>query len=249
MEHYKNLNLENLTGYDNEGNLHVEQWKDIEGYDGLYQISSFGRIKSYHISETFGCIRKGWVCKGYCYIRLHNNNIQKTFRIHRIVAISFTPNPENKPEVNHRDLVGTHNCVWNLEWNTRRENETHYYITKKYSSKHIGVYWSEEKLKWVATVSHKGKSIYLGYYTKETEASNVYQKAIKEINDNTFIAPKREYSSKYKGVRWDKRTGKWMAQITHNKKQYNLGRFISEEIAHIAYQNKLKEINSNDINL
>ena len=99
-----------------------EIWKDIEGYEELYQVSNFGRVKR----VTTGRILKGGKnTSGYIQIYLYKQGIRDVNRIHRIVAQSFIPNPENKPEINHIDEDKTNNRVDNLEWVTKKENTNH----------------------------------------------------------------------------------------------------------------------------
>lgn len=99
-----------------------ELWKDIEGYEGLYQISTLGRVKR----VTTGRILKGGKnTSGYIQMYLYKQGIRDVNRIHRLVAESFIPNPENKPEVNHINEDKTNNRVDNLEWCTRKENSNH----------------------------------------------------------------------------------------------------------------------------
>lgn len=99
-----------------------EVWKDIEGYEGLYQISNLGRVKR----VTTGRILKGGKDKdGYLMVKLYKNNIRSNKKIHRLVAEAFIPNPENKPQVNHADENKTNNSLDNLEWMTAKENINH----------------------------------------------------------------------------------------------------------------------------
>ena len=105
--------------------LDGEQWKDIAGYNGDYQISTYGRVKSFKKGRTM--ILKPQLFSEYLTVDLCGNGKTKHQQIHILVARSFIPNPEDKPEVNHR--VGMKfNChVSNLEWSTSAENTRHAY--------------------------------------------------------------------------------------------------------------------------
>ena len=102
-----------------------EIWKDVVGWEGLYQVSSFGRVKSFrkkepHLLST--CVG----AHGYCVVLLHDGNGQrKNERVHRLVAQAFIPNPDNLPQVNHKDECKTNNRVDNLEWCTAKYNNNY----------------------------------------------------------------------------------------------------------------------------
>ena len=117
-----------------------EIWKDIKGYEGLYQVSNLGRVKklkhttfhsggnqysrfNYKIEHKEKIVCSGDNGNGYRYMPLHNGQTSKNFYVHRLVAETFIPNPNNLPEVNHKDGDKTNNCTANLEWCTRKENE------------------------------------------------------------------------------------------------------------------------------
>lgn len=112
-----------------------EIWKDIPGYEGYYQASTFGRIRSLDrdrvdtLGRKFrvkGTIRKPATSKdGYLELDLNCDGHVKYFRVRRLVAITFIPNPENKPEVNHKDGNKKNNSALNLEWVTSLENIHH----------------------------------------------------------------------------------------------------------------------------
>ena len=108
-----------------------EIWKDIKDYEGLYQVSNWGRVKSlrrlitnqynsFYIEEK---ILKIWKNNnGYGLVTLSKNGTHKKFQVHRLVALHFLPNHSNLPEVNHKDENKTNNSVDNLEWCDRLYN-------------------------------------------------------------------------------------------------------------------------------
>jgi hypothetical protein len=98
-----------------------EIWVEIKNYEGLYEASNLGRVRN-----ADGLILKQHInTHGYLQCNLSKNNVKKAFRIHRIIADSFIPNPKRKEQVNHLDGVKTNNYVNNLEWCTRIENMRH----------------------------------------------------------------------------------------------------------------------------
>ena len=101
-----------------------EIWRDIEGYEGLYQISNKGRVKSLHKGSE-RILRPVIDRYGYMFVFLYNDNARKYFKIHRLVAQAFISNPENKPQVNHKDENKKNNCIENLEWATAKENSNY----------------------------------------------------------------------------------------------------------------------------
>ena len=104
----------------------MEEWRDVEGYEGIYQVSNMGRIRSldrqilsHHnckISIKGRIISPAKCVSGYEEAHLYKNGIRRALLLHRIVAKAFIPNPNNFPEVNHKDENIQNNCVENLEW-------------------------------------------------------------------------------------------------------------------------------------
>ena len=108
----------------------AEDWKPID-FNNIYYISNCGQVKNTKTDR----ILKPRIIKGYYTILLRDQNqLQKSFLIHRLVAKYFIPNPENKPTVNHIDRNRTNNNYNNLEWNTRLENCQHRSIGLNYKS-------------------------------------------------------------------------------------------------------------------
>ncbi len=114
----------------------TEEWRDINGYEGRYQVSNKGRVKSLPryvnnhtgkllVKEKFITLSK--TPKGYLHCYLSKGSRDKCFLVHRLVADAFIPNPDNKPQVNHIDCNKENNTVENLEWCTNGENQIHAY--------------------------------------------------------------------------------------------------------------------------
>ena len=101
-----------------------EIWRDIKGFEGKYMVSNLGRVKSLNYNNTGKeKILEGYDCgEGYLYVNLFKEGKRKQYRINRLVAMAFIPNPNNLPEVNHKDKIRTNNNIENLEWCTKQYN-------------------------------------------------------------------------------------------------------------------------------
>lgn len=98
-------------------------WKDIQGWENLYEVNQSGEVRNKLTHNLIiGDINSGGYCRVCLYNKNHTPSKQRFFR-HRLVANAFIPNPDNLPEVNHKDHDLKNNCVKNLEWCTKRENE------------------------------------------------------------------------------------------------------------------------------
>lgn len=123
-----------------------EIWRDIKDYEGLYQVSNLGRVRSLDryvkhsrggvMVRRKGCLLKPTTNKGYKMVALSKNNTIRYYLIHRLVAEAFIPNPENKPYIDHINTIKTDNRVQNLRWVTRLENENNP-LTRKHRSQSL----------------------------------------------------------------------------------------------------------------
>ena len=121
-----------------------EIWRDIPGYEGKYLVSNYGRIKSLKWSGIYGKHPEGYIRKqrtdafGYKYIMLCTNGENKRMSVHRAVAMAFIPNPDNLPQVNHKDETRDNNIVDNLEWCTAAYNNRYGHRREKTSASSTG---------------------------------------------------------------------------------------------------------------
>lgn len=168
----------------------LEVWKDIPEYEGLYQVSNLGNVKSLPkewvsgngaIRKHEGKILKGGNVKGYKYVKLSVNGNIKGYQIHQLVAMAFLNHIPNRYElvVDHINDNPLDNRVENLQIVTPRFNS--YKTQGKYSSKFKGVYWNKQRNKWQSYITINGKLKHLGLFNCELEASKAYQKALKEL--------------------------------------------------------------------
>lgn len=111
------------------------EWIPIKNYEGLYEINSLGQIKSLPKHSRWGRLTKEKILKSkgrsnvYCFLGLYKNRIRTTLSEHRLIAMHFIPNPENKPCVNHINGIRNDNRIENLEWCTHSENTFHAHRT------------------------------------------------------------------------------------------------------------------------
>ena len=138
----------------------MEEWKDIEGYEGLYMVSNLGNVKSLNYRHTGKekILKAGKNNCGYLYVSLCKENTKKTCTIHRLVAIAFCENSHGYKEVNHISEDKTDNRAENLEWCSRSYNMTYNGRAKKVAEKLRGKKQTKEHIK--KRVEKKSKPVY-----------------------------------------------------------------------------------------
>ena len=156
----------------------LEEWKDIEGYEDVYQISNKGRVMSFKRNKG-KLLKQTQSSNGYLSVKLYKNLKGTTFNIHILVATSFLghiPSGFNKV-VDHIDGNKLNNDINNLRIVTNRENSS----TQRGSSKYTGVSWNKKLSKWVGMIWIKGNHAYLGGFEKEEDAHKAYINKLKTI--------------------------------------------------------------------
>lgn len=171
----------------------LEEWKDVPvvGYEGLYQVSNMGRVRSVDrvIENSIGkkCYYKGRVLKlsvdgnGYYLINLSKEGKRKAIKVHQLVAMAFLGHKPNGMDrvVDHVNGDKLNNNVSNLQLTTNRENTSKDRVG---SSKFIGVSWHKQMKKWRVEIRINGPKVFLGLFHNEEEAGRRYQLALSNIN-------------------------------------------------------------------
>lgn len=214
----------------------MEEWRDIEGYEGKYQVSNEGRVKSldYHRQGFEKVLKPNTHVRGYKRVGLSDGKgIITLYFVHRLVAKAFIPNPNNYPMINHKDENPANNNVENLEWCTAQYNNTyndrHLKCASKIGETHKGFKLSEETKKKMSE-ARKGKPC---WWNKGKPSWNKGKHLSEEVKRKLSIARmgKEPWNKGLKGTHFSPQTefkGKCVIQYTVNMEK-------------IAEYNSLKE--------
>jgi hypothetical protein len=156
-----------------------EIWKPIENYE-TYSVSTFGNIKNDKTGRILKGAKSGRTNNLHLQVCLYNKTRKHLF-IHRLVALSFIPNPENKEQVDHIDNDISNNNVTNLRWATNQENQRNTTISLRNTSGVKGVNWCKQTQKWCAQIRINGKCNTIGRYNTIEEATIVRQVKANEL--------------------------------------------------------------------
>jgi hypothetical protein len=157
----------------------IEEWKDIPGYEGLYQVSNIGNVKSINYKKTGKekLFNLNPNSQGYLMVCLSKNGKERSIKIHRLVAIAFLGHePDNmNTVVNHIDNNKLNNNVDNLELVSQRYNSSCHKTD-------VGASWSKSNNKWLSNIRINKKTVNLGHFTNKQDALDQYQKALANIH-------------------------------------------------------------------
>lgn len=160
-------------------------WKPVKNYEGIYEISENGDVK--RIAKTNNQYGQGHILKhniinGYAHVQLHKSGTVKSMRVHRLVAMSFLDNPNNKPHVNHLDGYKLNNHVSNLEWCTPSENELHKHrVLHKTHRKYV---LTNEQINKIVKMRLDGKRLHELSYAFKVPIDTIH-KVLANLNHKT----------------------------------------------------------------
>lgn len=175
--------------------MEEEIWKDIPDYEGLYQVSSLGRVKSIERKSPMPrngknqtrrrreIILKQPIRSTYLCVGLFKNGKQRIFSTHQLVAMAFLGHVPNGYTlvVNHKNFIRTDNRLSNIEVVTVRENNNHKHL--KSTSIYTGVSWNKKINKWASTIHFDKKSRNIGFFENEYDAHIAYQNKLKSLTN------------------------------------------------------------------
>lgn len=170
-----------------------EIWKPLIRFNSFYEVSNYGNIKSVRryknnnggkvlVNELI--LKQQITKKGYKSIRILFERKKYSLVVHRLVAKAFIPNPNNLPQVNHKDEVKTNNNVENLEWCNNRYNSHYSKINLNSTSKYIGIHFVKKYNKWCSQIHIEGITYTLGFFKEEIYAKLEYDNALQNWKTN-----------------------------------------------------------------
>ena len=170
----------------------IEEYRAVKGYEGLYEVSNFGNVKSLERTDYLGrkvkerILKAGIGSNGYLLVILFYDGLRFTKYIHKLVSIAFLNHNQQgyKIVVDHIDNNRLNNRLDNLQLITHRENVSK---DRKGSSKYTGVSWCKAYKKWTAQIKMNGKVKHIGRFINEIQASNAYQHELKRIKQHDRI--------------------------------------------------------------
>jgi hypothetical protein len=163
----------------------IEEYRAVKGYEGLYEVSNFGNVKSLKRKRVLNdrILNPPINQKGYRLVNLNKNGLKYKIEVHQLIAIAFLNHVPNglKIVIDHIDNNPLNNRLDNLQLITNRQNCSK---DKKGTSNYTGVSWNKKAQRWRSQIVINGKSKYLGQFTNEIQASNAYQYELKTIQQH-----------------------------------------------------------------
>jgi hypothetical protein len=157
-----------------------EIWSDVVGYEGMYEVSIYGRVRSLR-NGKIRIMKPVTNPQGYRMLILSKDKITKPWTVHRLVLTAFVPNPLGKPNVDHIDNNRSNNIVTNLRWATYRENNGNTHGWSEMGIKGVKAVNAQKGLRYVAAITYCNKRYHLGTFDTAEQAQDAYKLKAKEL--------------------------------------------------------------------
>lgn len=193
----------------------MEEWKNVIGYEGLYEVSDKGNVRNIRRNTL---LRLSKNCYGYIQVNLYKNGIRTGLRVHRLVAQAFIENPDNLPEVNHRDEDKTNNRVDNLEWCTAKYNTNYGHRTENAINTRVkNGYADPDFIGFGLDEKEYMKQYNRIYYERNIEKSNEYSKRYYQEHKKELYERNKERNKEWRENNREK-YNEWQREYRLKKK-------------------------------
>ena len=178
----------------------MEEWKNVIGYEGLYEVSNIGNVRNVRRNTLLKLSKTNY---GYIQVYLYKNGIRTGLKVHRLVAQAFIPNPDNLPQINHLDEDKTNNRVDNLEWCSHKYNVNYGHRTENAIDTRVKNGYADPD--------------FIGFGLNEKEYMKEYNRIYRENNREKLIEYSKRYYQEHKKELYE-RNKEW---IKNNREKYN----------------------------
>ena len=182
----------------------MEEWKNIIGYEGLYEVSNMGNVRNVRRNTLLRFSKNNY---GYIQVYLYKNGIRNGFKVHRLVAQAFIPNPDNLPQVNHKDEDKTNNSVENLEWCDHKYNVNYGHRTENAINTRVKNGYADPN--------------FIGFGLNEKEYIKQYSRIYYERNREKSKERSKIYYQEHKKELYEKNKERNKEWRENNRERYN----------------------------
>lgn len=181
----------------------MEEWKNVIGYEGLYEVSNIGNVRNVRRNTLLRLSKT----KGYIQVYLYKNGVKTGLKVHRLVAEAFIPNPDNLPQVNHKDENKMNNRVENLEWCTAKYNSNYGHRTENIVNTRVKNGYADPD--------------FIGFGLNEKDYMKEYSRIYYEKNIEKFKERSKIYYQEHKKELCEKNKERKKEWIKNNREKYN----------------------------
>ena len=182
----------------------MEEWKNIIGYEGLYEVSDIGNVRNVRRNTLLKLTKTNY---GYIQVSLYKNGIKTGLKVHRLVAEAFIPNPDNLPQVNHKDEDRTNNNVTNLEWCTAKYNSNYGHRTENAINTRVKNGYADPD--------------FIGFGLNEKEYMKEYNRIYRENNIEKLSEYSKRYYQQHKKELYEKNKERNKEWRENNREKFN----------------------------